>query len=337
MKKGPRPEKPYAAYPLHAHASGQWSARINGKARFFGVWADPKGALAKYLAYMNGTPVVSTETVGARVDSFRDDKQAQLDSGDITQVTLDEYETASKVIESHFGRGRATASIEESDLRELRVALSKGKKKPTLGPHTLKRRLIIARMVFPEAAKSKHLKIPSKRALRAAKAARGKQLYTAAEIRALVKGAHPSFKWLVLLGINCGFGPRDCELFPGPDGEWHNFARPKTGIERRCWLWPETVEALKAQGGEWNRYLVAREFAALCDVCEVSNRGFYSLKRTFVTVAKGSQAVIDRICGWARNDMATIYRQDTFDEDLRACSEGVRAWYLDATAVQKAV
>jgi hypothetical protein len=53
MREGPRPEKPYAAYPLHAHASGQWSARINGKARFFGVWADPKGALARYLAYMN--------------------------------------------------------------------------------------------------------------------------------------------------------------------------------------------------------------------------------------------------------------------------------------------
>src|SRR5262245_6786806 len=78
MKKGPRPEKPYAAYPLHAHASGQWSARINGKARFFGVWADPKGALARYLAYMNGTPVASAEAVGDRVDAFRLDKTAQL-------------------------------------------------------------------------------------------------------------------------------------------------------------------------------------------------------------------------------------------------------------------
>jgi integrase len=328
MKKGPRPGKPYAAYPLHAHASGQWSARINGKARFFGVWADPKGALARYLAFMNGTPVASAETLGDRVDAFRLDKKSQLATGDITRVTFDEYETACKVIEAHFGRGRATASIGERDFSELRVALSKGKKKPTLGPHTLKRRLIIARMVFPEAAKTKQLKIPSKRALRAAKAARGKQLYSAEEVRTLVAHAHDTFRWLLLLGINCGFGPRDCELFPGHEGEWHNFPRPKTGIERRCWLWPETVEALTHQVGTWNRYLVARQFAVICEASEIPNRGFYSLKRTFVTVAKGSQSVIDRICGWSRNDMATVYRQDTFDEDLRACSEGVRAWYL---------
>jgi hypothetical protein len=119
MKKGPRPEKPYAAYPLHAHASGQWSARINGKARFFGIWADPKSALARYLAYMNGTPVASAEAVGDRVDAFRLDKKAQLATGDITQVTFDEYETACKVIEGHFGRGRATASIGDRDLTEL--------------------------------------------------------------------------------------------------------------------------------------------------------------------------------------------------------------------------
>jgi hypothetical protein len=117
---------------------------------------------------MNGTPVASAETLGNRVDAFRLDKKSQLATGDIAQVTFDEYETACKVIEAHFGRGRATASIVERDFSELRVALSKGKKKPTLGPHTLKRRLIIARMVFPEAAKTKQLKIPSKRLLRAA-------------------------------------------------------------------------------------------------------------------------------------------------------------------------
>ena len=29
------------------------------------------------------------------------------------------------------------------------------------------------------------------------------------------------------------------------DRGWHHFPRPKTGIERKCSLWPETIEALR--------------------------------------------------------------------------------------------
>ena len=54
---------------------------------------------------------------------------------------------------------------------------------------------------------------------------------------------------MILLGINCGFGPADCSRLTidavDLDGGWIDFARPKTGIERRCPLWPETVEALR--------------------------------------------------------------------------------------------
>ena len=63
MKKGPRPAKPYAAFPLHAHACGQWSARINSRAEFFGVWADPKGALDRYV----GTPPPHVQAGGPGV------------------------------------------------------------------------------------------------------------------------------------------------------------------------------------------------------------------------------------------------------------------------------
>lgn len=47
--------------------------------------------------------------------------------------------------------------------------LVKGKKKPTLGPVTMKRRLVIARMIFPNAGKP--LKAPAQRLIRAAKEA----------------------------------------------------------------------------------------------------------------------------------------------------------------------
>ena len=55
---------------------------------------------------------------------------------------------------------------------------------------------------------------------------------------------------MILLGINCGMGnPRLRFAAPAAvnlAGGWVNFPRPKTGIDRRCPLWTETVEALKA-------------------------------------------------------------------------------------------
>jgi integrase len=55
---------------------------------------------------------------------------------------------------------------------------------------------------------------------------------------------------MILLGINCGFGNRDCGTLPRSaldlSGGWVRFPRPKTGIDRRCPLWPETVEAIRA-------------------------------------------------------------------------------------------
>jgi integrase len=170
---------------------------------------------------------------------------------------------------------------------------------------------------------------------------RGKRLYTAAEIRKLVDAAEPHLAAMILLGINCAFGPQDCCTLPtdAVHGGWHDYARPKTGVDRRCPLWPETVAAIKQVAGHrhvfngrvWTRHIVARQFEKLCEACEVRNFGHYSLRRTFETIATTasvSQAVIDHIMGHSRNDMASVYRQQIFDQQLRACSEHVRQWYL---------
>jgi integrase len=327
--KGDKPEKPFAAYPLFAHNSGQWAKRINGKECYFGVWSDPTGALNKYLAQSNGlTFPESVDTVGQRVKRFLGKSAGKLATGDIEQITYDEYETTCEVITRHYGAGRMVHGL---DFNTLRVALAQGKKIQTLSPVTLKRRLSIARAVFKSIADADEaLAPPSARVLRAAREAAGQRFFEASDVRALIAAADDEFRWLLLLGINCGFGPKDCQLFPGPDGEWHNFARPKTGVGRRCWLWPETVAALEYQCEGWNRSNVAKAFRALCDATEVPNHGFYSLKRTFSTVAEneGPASVLDRICGWAGYDMASVYRQKSFDDKIRAMLEGVRNWYL---------
>lgn len=54
----------------------------------------------------------------------------------------------------------------------------------------------------------------------------------------------------MLLAVNCGFGNSDCGTLPlsaiDLKGCWINCHRPKTGVNRRCPLWPETVTAIKA-------------------------------------------------------------------------------------------
>lgn len=69
-------------------------------------------------------------------------------------------------------------------------------------------------------------------------------------IRVMLAAASMPLKAMILLGINCGFGNTDAANLRlkhlDLKGGWCNFPRPKTGIFRRCPLWPETVEPIKA-------------------------------------------------------------------------------------------
>ena len=92
-------------------------------------------------------------------------------------------------------------------------------------------------------------KKPSKSVLRKHRVASGKRLFEADQLRTLIDAAGVPLKAMILLGVNCAFGNADVANLPlsavDLDGGWIKFPRPKTGIERRCPLWPETVQALK--------------------------------------------------------------------------------------------
>ncbi len=90
---------------------------------------------------------------------------------------------------------------------------------------------------------------PTQAAIRKARNGSGLRMFEAEEIRTLLDAAKYPLCPMILLGVNCGFGNADCGRLTREavdfDGGWVDFARPKTGIQRRCPLWPETVEALK--------------------------------------------------------------------------------------------
>jgi integrase len=142
-------------------------------------------------------------------------------------------------------------------------------------------------------------------------------------------------------------------------------------VDRRFQLWPETIKAIRAAMLErpiakndehedlcfltsrgmpiWFessntkssgfRDSVSKAFTALCSTCGVarSQRGFYSLRRTFETVAGDSkdQVAVDVVMGHTDSSMAGVYRQGLEDQRLIDVGKHVRNWLFPPKAKKK--
>lgn len=379
-----KPTKPKKDYPLYAHSSGQWAKKINQRVYYFGPWSNPQAALDKYLDEKDnilagrpraGKPAPSA-TPGATplsvvLEAFFEEKEGACETGDITERTLGEYKAICRIIGDTLGDDTPIDAIGTVEFSRLRRKLGMGKRGKVVSPVTLKRLLTFARMVFAYANDEmdldanfkfkKALKTPSAKKIREARNEIGKRLFTAEQVRQLIQATDPELRGMILLGINAGFGPKDCYTLPisGVDLErgWIEHPRPKTGAERRCPLWAETVEALRAVVGDrttglvfrkhdnrqvWNRHIVGRAFKTLVEglgFYQDKITTFYSLRRTFETVASGgdiAQATIDRIMGHPprTGDMGAVYRQTVYDEQLLKCTDNVRSWMLGTVVLR---
>lgn len=159
------------------------------------------------------------------------------------------------------------SDLDPDDFADLRKRLAK-----KWGPVTLGNVIQRVRVVFKfgwdnglidrPVRYGQGFKRPSRKVVRIDRARKGPKLFTADEVRALAEGAlvvgtdgpalvraGVQLRAMVLLGINCGFGNADCGRLPlsavDLDAGMIDFPRPKTGIPRRCPLWPETVSALR--------------------------------------------------------------------------------------------
>ena len=170
-------------------------------------------------------------------------------------------------------------------------------------------------------------------------------------------------KAMILLGINAALGNTDIGRLKKSHIDFNSnfldFPRPKTGIERRCPLWPETIDALKTVlefrpapknpnddnlvfltdfGNRWapetRTSTVGKEFAKIVGKLNLSQsgRGFYSLRHTHRTISDGSKdfVVCNLIMGHADQSMASVYREQIADERLQVVAEHVRSWLFDA-------
>jgi integrase len=377
-----KPAKPYLEFPLYAHATKRWAKKIRGKTYFFGPWDDPDGALDNYLKQKDALhagrkprPDAAAATVKNIVNDFLNSKLALQEAGELSPRTFADYKQVCDMVLAHLGKNRLAEDMDPDDFAALRNKAAK-----RWGPQRLGSKLIqYTRCLFKHALDAGLIdrparfgpgfKRPAKKVLRLNRAEQGPKLFTQEEIRQLLAAAGPSLQAMILLAVNCGFGNSDCATLPlsalDLDGGWVNFPRPKTGIDRRCPLWPETVEALRAAlarrhepknpadtslvfitkyGLSWGKDTsdnpISKETSKLLHALHINGRkglGFYTLRHVFRTVADEAkdQPATDYMMGHESPHMSTVYREKISDERLRAVANHVHAWLFTPTQEKK--
>jgi integrase len=366
-----KPAKPSPDFPLFPHAAGVWAKKIRGKLYYFGPWSDPDGALAKYReqaeALHAGRKPRDDAPGGATVkdacNAFLNHKKALLDAGELSPRTFADYRAAADLLVSAFGKGRLVADLDPDDFAALR-----GRMADRWGPVRVRDFIQRTRSVFKHALDAGLIERPArfgpgfarptKKALRLERAKKGAKLFTPGELRRVIDSAAAPLKAMILLGVNCGLGNADCGRLPlsavDLESGWIDFPRPKTGLPRRCPLWPETVAALRealakrpapkdpadaglvfltAKGNSWHKKVednpLSKETRKLLDKLGVNcARNFYTLRHTFRTVADAAkdQPAADYIMGHEVAHMSAVYREVIDDDRLRAVADHVRAW-----------
>jgi integrase len=367
-----KPIKPYPEFPLFPHATRRWAKKIRGKLHYFGPWSDPDGALAKYLAEKDDLhagrkprPEADAATVKDVANAFLNHKKTLLDAGELSAHTWVKYRTAAALVVATFGKGRLAADLAPDDFATLRRKMA-----AKWGVYRLGDMIQHVRSIFKHAHDARLLPLPvsfgpgfarpSKKAQRLHRAKQGAKLFTAEEIRRMVAGAGVPLKAMLLLAINAGFGNADCGHLPlaavDLDAGLIDYPRPKTGIARRCPLWPETVAALRDVlarrpnprheqdaglvfltrcGASWAKdsctsplVLETRKLLKRLGINGRKGLGFYTLRHVFRTVADEArdQPAADYIMGHEVPHMSSVYRESISDARLRAVADHVRGW-----------
>ena len=386
QKKPTKPAKPYSDFPLFPHATRRWAKKIRGKFHYFGPWNDPDAALAKYLAEKDYLLAgkqpppqnVDGMTVTDLCNKFLTAKTQLVNTNELRPRSWKDYHRTSERLIAALPKWRLVDDLSVEDFKQLRTILAK-----THGPVALGNEIQRVRSIFKFAYEEglidkpirygQSFKKPTRKTLRIQRARKiakhGKRMFQPDELRTMIDTAGHHLKAMILLGVNCGLGNHDCGELPisalDLNGGWIDYARVKTGVQRRCPLWPETVAALRDSlakrptpkhpddadlvfvtkyGKCWTRTYgdgspddaIGKETAKLLHRLKLKRYGvgFYALRHTFETIGGESrdQVAVDQIMGHIRDDMASVYREGISDERLLAVTNTVRSWCFPQTS-----
>jgi len=369
-KRTPKPSKPRADFPLFAHQSGQWAKKVKGKLHYFGVWADPKAAEAKWerdkRALLSGEEpaVVYGESLGWAGNAFLERKHLQRERGELSIGQFNDYRKVTAKVVEYFGKPKPLAELKPIDLERYRNSLP-----DTWSPVTKNNHLRQVRVFFNYLNETEATDRPikyklalqdvPKRKIRMHQAGQEEKLFSRDEIKALIRTAKTAAQLShIYLGINAAYGSADIGRLKTAaidfENSWLGEIRGKTGVARGCWLWPETVAALRQAIDEkpWNpRYpdlysltrnrqpwwqeetdsnpLIA-SFSRNKKAASITRRGVgqYSLRHTFRTIGGdvGDREAVDFIMGHKDPSVSAGYRHGIDPKRVVAVCSHVRDW-----------
>ena len=233
----------------------------------------------------------------------------------------------------------------------------------TLGPHITRTKTFF-NYLFDEGLIERPVnfgskfKPPAKRKKRLAREQKAAMLFEREEILEAIAQANYRLKAMILLGVNCGLGNEDISRLKFSDFNlldgWLYTLRNKTGVRRRAKLWATTVDALQmvidrrfepASDVDANLVFITRHRRAYnedpttvtqnftkllkkIDAYRGDGRSFYSLKKTFRTIADGELdfVAVKLAIGHADNSIDDYYRLKIDDARLERIAERVRVW-----------
>ncbi|MBX9792568.1 MAG: tyrosine-type recombinase/integrase [Pirellulales bacterium] len=379
ISSGGKPDKPHKDFPLFAHSSGQWAKKVRGRLVYFGPWRDPEAALDRWLEdkddLLAGRTPQHEEGVTVRdlVNRFLTSKKRLVESRELHQRTWEDYDAICKRVIEVFGRNRLVEDLRPPDFERLRSKFAK-----THGPVALSNDITRTRVLFNYAFKQglidrpvrygDSFEKPTRAVLRKERQKKGPRMFSAKELLRIIKAAPVQMKAMIYLGINCALGNNDCAKLTTTAVDlkkgWLEFPRPKTGIMRRCPLWPETIKAVKAAivarpahkeasdknlvfitkyGWPWEPKTsrdnpISKEMAKLLKELKLHRPGlgFYALRHTFQTVAEKTRDkdAVRAIMGHAESatDMSTHYSEEPVDDSrLKAAIDFVHEWLFSKT------
>lgn len=354
-------------FPLWLHTgSGQWAKTIRGHRYYFGT--DRDKALAEYTRTRDDLeagrvpqpPDSERPTLKLAVNTFLTHKKHQVETGELGSRMFGLYHSTCERILKHLGKSTFVDQVRPGDLLSYRRKMAQ-----TLGSHALTNEVTRVRSVFLFAFNNGlidrpiafgEFKRPSKSVMRRQRSANGPKMFEAEQLRRILAAANPSMRAMVLLGLNCGFGNTDVATLPisavDLDGGWIDYPRPKTGVPRRCPLWPATRAAIQTvlaardddhpvvfvtsklkqpwANGTRGPNGITHEMAKLLRAIGEHHAGigFYALRHTFQTVADelGDYLATRRIMGHVDPSISDAYRERFSDDRLCRVANHVKAW-----------
>lgn len=391
--KPAKPAKPHKAFPLFAHASGQWAKKVLGTTHYFGSWGkgrakseqaelaelaekrwdEQKADLKAGRKPRQKADSADGTTVKELVNQFLTSKELAVEAEDLSSRQFEDLKRAGKRVADKFGRSRVVADLRPDDFRELKAEMVTKYKSPI----SLRREMTNVRSIFKYGWENEYhgqvnfgsdFKLPSNKKVKSHKQKQkrehGDRCFTVEQIETLLDACTiPALRAMILLGLNIGTNNSDLRnmMFADIDIEtgWLDYARIKTGEERRAKLWPETIAAINAYlknrkepPNEEHRKIVfltkyrrpwgsdksgddpiTKNFRKLLDSLDMHRPGlsFVSLRHTFRTVADSCKdpPAVDLVMGHADNTMAGNYRQSIEDARLEAVATHVHSWLFE--------